>query len=159
MPLYAFNAISLQTAPLLLAYGRFEIQFWCMLAYSLGRILAVALGFWIGLTAAVVAVAMVTVLFSLAMLIVPAQTIGYRSRPLLQDMLCPIASSLLAAAAFLLFNDTLATTSFAPGMMRTLLLLVGAGLVYVACMFLIDRANLIADIRFASRIVLRNKPQ
>jgi len=60
LPLYAVSAICTQTGPLLLAYGRFQIQFWCMVGFSAGRVLAVGLGYWVGLEGAVYAVAAVT---------------------------------------------------------------------------------------------------
>jgi PST family polysaccharide transporter len=100
LPLYALAAISVQTGPILLAYGRFDIQFWCMLGLSVGRVIAIGLGFWLGLSGAVYAVAIVTFLFCVAMLVVPAEVTGCRPGPVLLGLVRPAISSVLAAGAF-----------------------------------------------------------
>jgi len=38
-PLYVFNEICRQTEPVLLAYGPFDIAFWCIVGLSCGRVL------------------------------------------------------------------------------------------------------------------------
>ena len=148
LPLYALSAICAQTAPLLLAYGSFDIQLWCMIGLSLGRVLAVGLGFWIGLEGAAYGVAVVTLAFCLAMIVFPAEVTGCRPIPLLAGLLRPAISSVVATAAFLLLK-----TAFPQDIVGTLAYLIGGFTVYLLCMVLIDRKGLTDDWNSARRIL------
>jgi O-antigen/teichoic acid export membrane protein len=157
LPLYALSAICSQTAPLLLAYNRFDIQLWCMIGLSLGRALAVGLGYWIGVEGAVCGVAVVTLAFCIAMIVSPAQVTGCRPFPLLTSLLRPAISSVVAAAAFLTLK-----TIVPQNIEETFLCLFGGIAVYLLCMLLIDRKGLTDDwnssrqILFPGRIVSKS---
>jgi O-antigen/teichoic acid export membrane protein len=148
LPLYALSAICMQTGPLLLAYGRFQIWFWCMVGFSLGRVLAVGLGYWVGLEGAVYGVALVTLSFCFAMLVIPAQVTGCRPLPVLAGLVRPAISSGVAAAAFLVFKAALSQN-----IVGALLSLIGGFIVYLLCMVLIDRKGLTEDWNSARRIL------
>jgi O-antigen/teichoic acid export membrane protein len=152
LPLYALTSICAQTSPLLLAYGRFEIQFRCVVGLSVGRVLALCLGFWIGLHGAVYGVATVTILFCLAMIVIPAKVIGFRPHLVLLGLVRPAVSSAVATVAFLLFESILA-----PSVTWTLICLAGGFLVYAMCMLLIDRKGLKEDWNSARRILSPGK--
>ena len=53
LPALSLSAISSQTAPVLMANGRIDIFFWCIFGLSVGRVLAIGLGWWLGLDGAV----------------------------------------------------------------------------------------------------------
>jgi PST family polysaccharide transporter len=148
LPLYALSAICAQTGPLLLAYGRFDIQLWCMVGFSLGRVLAVGLGYWIGLEGAVYGVAIVTLFFCLAMMVIPIQVTGCRPLPVLAGLVRPAISSVVATAAFLMLKPT-----FPQDIVGTLVCLIGGFVVYLLCMALIDRRGLTEDWNSARRIL------
>jgi O-antigen/teichoic acid export membrane protein len=148
LPLYSLSSICQQTGPLLLAYGRFDIQFWCMVGLSLGRVLAVGLGYWIGLEGAVYGVALVTLSYCLAMMVIPARATGCRPLPVLAGLVRPAISSVVAAAAFLMFK-----AEFPQNIVATLLCLIGGFIVYLLCMVLIDRKGLTEDWNSARRIL------
>jgi O-antigen/teichoic acid export membrane protein len=150
LPLYAFSAICGQTAPLLLAYGRFEIQFWCMVGFSLGRVLAVALGYWVGIEGAVYGVAFVTMCFCVAMLIIPATVIGCQPRLMLAGLVRPAISSVVGVAAFLAMKPALPQSAAG-----TLICLIFGFIVYLCGMLLIDREGLKEDWTLARRILSR----
>jgi O-antigen/teichoic acid export membrane protein len=140
LPLYAINAICGQTGPVLLAYGRFDIAFWCMVGLSCGRVLAVALGFWIGFAGAIYCIVVVTLLFNAAMLIFPADATGCRPLPILIDQIRPVLSSLAAAGGYLAIIDLFPMSVIWLGTS------LGAGfVVYALCMFLADRKGLNED--------------
>lgn len=152
-PLYAVNAICGQTGPVLLAYGRFDIAFWCMVGLSCGRALAVALGAWIGFSAAIYCVVAVTLLFNAAMLIFPADATGCRPLPILIDQIRPVLSSLVAAGSYLALIDLI------PLSLLSLSTCLGiAFLAYALCMFVTDRKGLNEDWA-GIRQVLSLKPQ
>jgi O-antigen/teichoic acid export membrane protein len=151
LPLYAISAICSQTAPLLLAYNRFDIQLWCMIGLSLGRALAIALGYWIGLKGAVCGVAVVTLAFCIAMIVTPAQVTGCRPIPLLACLLRPAISSVVATVSFLVLK-----TMFPQNKEETLLCLFGGFTVYLLCMLVIDRKGLTDDWNSAHKILFQS---
>jgi O-antigen/teichoic acid export membrane protein len=148
LPLYALLAICMQTGPLLLAYGRFEIQFWCTVGFSVGRVVAVGLGYWIGLEGAVYGVAFVTLSFCVAMMVIPAQITGCRPLPVLAGLVRPAISSMAATAVFVVFKAALPDNIIA-----TFFCLAGGFIVYLLCMVLIDRKGLTEDWNSARRIL------
>jgi O-antigen/teichoic acid export membrane protein len=152
LPLYALSAICAQTSPILLAYGRFDLQFWVTLALTLARLLAVGLGFWIGLAGAVYGIAAVTLIYCAAMLIMPADVTGCRPLPVLLALVRPAICSGIAAAAYLFFISTMPVS-----LVFTLACLLAALLVYGLCMILLDRKALIEDWVSARRIIAPRK--
>jgi len=149
LPLYSFSVVCSQSAPILLAYGRFDIQFWSIVGLSLGRVLAVFLGLWIGLAGTVYAIVAVTIVFCVAMLVIPVKTTGCKPLPMLAGLVSPFISSVVAVGAFLLLIKEYpsATWTFT---------CLGVGFsVYMVCMALIDRKNLIEDWSTIRRILSR----
>ncbi len=102
LPLYAFLVVCCQTAPILLAFGRFDIFFWCMAGLSVGRVLAVMLGIWIGFAGAAYAIVAVSLCFSAAMLIFPMRPTGCRPFPMLLGLIRPAIASLGAVGVYAL---------------------------------------------------------
>jgi O-antigen/teichoic acid export membrane protein len=105
LPLYSFYVICCQTAPILLAYGRFDIFFWCMAGVSVARVLAVILGLWIGFAGTAYAIALVTLMFCAAMLVWPAGPTGCRPIPMLRGLIRPVIASLVAVGVYALVID------------------------------------------------------
>ena len=139
-----------QSAPILLAYGRFDIQFWSIVGLSLGRALAVFLGLWIGLAGTVYGIVAVTIVFCVAMLVIPAKTTGCKPLPMLAGLASPFISSVVAVGAFLLLRREYPMS--APWTFTCL----GSGFfVYMVCMALIDRKNLVEDWSTIRRILSR----
>jgi chromate transport protein ChrA len=110
--------------------------------------LAVGLGYWVGLEGAVYAVAAVTLSFCIAMMVVPAQVTGCRPLPVLAGLVRPAISSLVATAAFLMFNAALPNN-----VVGTILCLIAGFVIYLLCMVLIDRKGLTEDWNSARRIL------
>lgn len=140
LPIYSFSAICSQTAPILLAYGRFDIFFWCIFGLSVGRVLAIGLGFWFGLHGAMYSMVFVTSAFCASMLIFPAKATGCRALPMLQGLIGPAISALVASGCYLLLVSILeiniSSTCF--GLALGLL-------TYALSMALIDRKQLGED--------------
>jgi O-antigen/teichoic acid export membrane protein len=140
LPLLSFSVICAQAAPILLAYGRFDIQFWCIFGLSVGRVLAVVLGFWIGLDGTIYGIVAVTLGFCAAMLIVPSRITGCLPLPMLAGLVLPFLSSLVAVGVFFAIANghTMDT-------LRTFIALGAGFLAYLAVMFAVDRRNLLQD--------------
>lgn len=152
LPLYAFSAICAQTSPILLAYGRFDLQFWVTLGLTVARIAAVGFGFWVGLTGAVYGIAVGTLIYCTAMLIIPAKVTGCQPLPVLSGLVRPAVSSVIGAIAYLFTIDALPS-----GLVSTLACL-GLGLLtYGLMMLLIDRKAMIQDWSSARRIIAPRK--
>jgi O-antigen/teichoic acid export membrane protein len=152
LPLYSLSVICSQSAPILLAYGRFDIQFWCMVGLSLGRVIAVLAGVWVGLVGAVYMIVVVTLLFCVAMLVIPTETTGCKPWPMLRGLISPAISSLIAVGVFLVMIKM-----HTSGAVWTFTCL-GAGMLsYAASMLLIDRKNLTEDLVTVRRILSRQR--
>jgi O-antigen/teichoic acid export membrane protein len=140
LPLFAFATICSQSSPILLAYGRLDIYFWCLVGASSGRVLVVFLGIWVGLTATLYGLALVTLLFCAAILIVPSRPTGCRPGPMLRGLVRPALSA--AVAAFVYLEMISASPA---GLAWTFASLGCSSLAYVALLFLIDRKDLNED--------------
>jgi PST family polysaccharide transporter len=153
LPTSALSIIAVQVGAILLARDRFGVFFWCSLGLSVARVVAVALGFWGGLTVVVYGLAVVSLLQFAALLIGSEAATGCRPLPMLRGLLGPAISSLIAAAiCFLVLrmyppSAVLTTSSLAIGFAS-----------YVACMFLIDRAALLDDLGTMRRLLLSRSP-
>jgi O-antigen/teichoic acid export membrane protein len=152
--LYTFSAISVQSAPILLAYGRYGVPFWCVLGLSLGRIISVGLGHWFGLTGAMYSMVIVTVLFCLAMLVFPAKETGCRPLPMLLGLVRPLISSLIATGIFLQISNVLPKS-----LTWTLVCLTLGIAVFAMSMALIDRKSLKDDWDSVRRVMSPRKAQ
>jgi O-antigen/teichoic acid export membrane protein len=148
LPLSALTMVANQIGAILLANGRFEIQFWCTAGNSLGRVLAVAAGPWIGLSGTVYGLAIVTLLYFAAMLILSEPVTGSRPLPLLRGLVGPAISSLVAAAA------CMASLQAFPASLGWTLASLFFGLgIFALCMLLVDRKGLIEDWQAIRRLV------
>jgi O-antigen/teichoic acid export membrane protein len=152
LPLYAITAVCTQSGAILLAYGRFDIQFWCTLGLSIGRIAAVALGFWIGVEGAVYGVAFVTLVFCVAMLILPANVTGCQPLPMLAGLIRPVIASLIAVATFLSLNQ-LASTNI----IWSAACMVFGFAVFVILILIIDRSAFMEDWKSVRQLMSRKK--
>jgi PST family polysaccharide transporter len=152
LPLYALTAICSQTGPILLAYDRFGIQFWCMLGLSIGRVLAVLTGFWLGLTGAMCSMVLVTLLYCAAMLVFSAEATGCQPIPMLRGLVRPGVASIVATAGLLEIKDI-----YPHSPVWILVSLVAAFLVYVLVLVLIDGKSLREDWGSIRRIMASRK--
>ncbi len=152
LPLYSFTVICFQSAPILLAYGRFDIQFWCVVGLSVGRVFAVLLGLWIGLTGMLYAIVAVTMIFCVIMLIVPAEITGSKPLPMLAGLVSPLISSVAAVGVFFLL-----ITENPTSVIWTATSLIVGLLAYAICMLLIDQKNLVDDWTGIRRILSRRE--
>jgi len=148
--LYAFSSICSQTSPLLLAYGRFDIQFWCTLGLSVGRVLAVGIGFWLGFESTIYGMVVVTLIYCVAMLVVPAEVTGCRPIPMLRGLVTPLIASVVAAGTFLLMLDAFTIT-----VASTFASLFAGLIAYALCLLLIDRKTLREDWKSVRRVLRR----
>ncbi len=140
LPLAAVWTVANQSTAMLLAANRFDIAFKCGVALSLGRLLAVGCGVWIGLLAAVYAVAGVTLLYSTMLLLLAAPVTECSPVSMLKGLVGPTCSSLLAGSAYLLLlHQGPSTIGWA-----VVCILLGFG-AFVCSMLAIDRKDLAED--------------
>jgi PST family polysaccharide transporter len=140
LPTYSFSVISCQTAPILMAYGRIDIFFWCVFGLSLGRVVAIGMGWWLGLDGAVYGIVFVTLMFCASMLIFPAEATGCHALPMLRGLVGPAISALVASGCYLTIVNVFGVniTWMCAG-------LAGGLLAYGLSMVLIDRRRLGED--------------
>jgi O-antigen/teichoic acid export membrane protein len=148
LPVYSFSVICSQTAAILMAYGRINIFFWCIFGLSIGRVLAVGLGFWLGLDKAVCGIAFVTLIFCGSMLLFPAEATGCHPLPMLRGLVGPAISGLVAAGFYLMIIHV-----FGAGITWMCVGLVGGLVAHGLSMILIDRRSLGDDWTFVRRII------
>jgi PST family polysaccharide transporter len=151
MLIYSFNAICSQAGSVLQAYGRLDIFFWCTLGLSLGRVLAIGLGYWLGLEAAICGIVVVTLSFSVAMLVFSPAATGCQSLPMLRGLVGPVVSGALAAACYRI-TVYLFGTSLSAMCMGLAVGLVGYGL----AMVVIDLRRVGEDLTVARSIMFRH---
>jgi O-antigen/teichoic acid export membrane protein len=148
LPIAAFTTVANLITAVLLAINRFEIAFWCAVGLSLGRLLAVFAGVWIGLLGAVYGVACVTLLYIAALLFFAEPLTGCHPIAMLRGLVGPTISSVVAAASCLLLLH-LSDTSLASTIVS---LVIGAGM-FAVCMSIIDRRGLTEDWETVRRIM------
>jgi O-antigen/teichoic acid export membrane protein len=153
LPMSAVSIIAVQVGPVLLAIDRFEIHFWCSAGLGVGRVLVVFAGLWIGLAGVVFGLAGVGLLHFAALLIFAKRSTGCRPLPMLQGLVGPAISSLVAAGSCLLVLRLLSSSAGS-----TLLSLAIGLAIFVACMFLIDSKSLADDWNIMRRIMSGQKP-
>jgi hypothetical protein len=140
LPVTALTMVANQVGAILLANGRFEIQFWCSAGQSLARVLVVCAGPWIGLTATVYGLAAVGLLYFAALLAFSEAPTGCRPLRMLRGLVGPAISSVLAAGVCLAMLRALPAN---PGWTLTSLI-VGLG-IFALSMLVLDRNGLIED--------------
>ena len=152
LPSYAMGLIAGLSGAALLAQGRFAIQFYAQLGATAGRILAVCLGPWVGITGIACGIASVTTLYALFMLIVPATITGCRPLPVLRNLAGPFVASLMMGAICRLF-----LLHAAPSLARIVLAAVLGALTYVAVTLLVDRVRLTQDFKLLQQILFKKR--
>jgi O-antigen/teichoic acid export membrane protein len=152
MPSYAMGLVGGLSGAILLARGRFGIQFYGQLGATLGRILAVCLGPWVGMIGVACGITGVTTIYALFMLIVPATVTGCHPLPVLRNLAGPFAASL--AMAFICW---LCLRQASPSLKRIMLAATLSALTYVAVNLLVDRARLIQDLRMLQQILFKKR--
>jgi O-antigen/teichoic acid export membrane protein len=138
LPLYAFCSICSQSGAVLIAYNRVDLYFLCSACMSIGRVLAVIVGFWTGLAGTLYCLIGAMLLYCLAMQVASAAIMG-SPIPMLKSLIRPALSSMVAAAA--LFVMVHAETS----VLWLLASLVAGSVVYILTMAFIDRKHLAED--------------
>jgi O-antigen/teichoic acid export membrane protein len=149
-PLYSVSVICSQTAPILLAYGRFDIFFWCMAGLTTGRVVAIILGLWIGFTGSIYSIVIVTLVFCAAMLIVPAKVTGCRPVPIILGLVRPAISSVLAVLLY-----SLIAIGHEPSAFRMAVGLAAGFLSFAIVIILIDAEDLKEDWTAVRKIMSR----
>jgi O-antigen/teichoic acid export membrane protein len=152
LPIAAFLTVANQVTAILLAINRFEIAFWCTVGLSLGRLLAVFSGAWIGLVGAVYGLACVTLIYIVALLFYSEPATGCNPIAILRGLAGPTISSFAATAGCLLFLH-LSAASLGSTIAS---LVIGVG-VFVSCMLVIDKKGLSEDWETARRIMASPK--
>lgn len=140
LPASSLVMIATQIGALLLANGRFIIQFWCATGMALGRVIVVFAGPWIGLEGAIYGLAGVSLGYCAAILGFSMASTGLALLPLLRGLIGPAISSLVAGAVCLLTLN-----AYPPGTALTLLSLVAAIVAFLISMLIFDRKSLIED--------------
>jgi O-antigen/teichoic acid export membrane protein len=150
LPAYVVSGIaSLSGAPLL-AMGRYELQFYGQAGLSGGRVLAVCLGPWIGLTGIAYGVSVVTAIYALTMLVLPATVTGCRPLPALRNLLDPfVASLVLGLVCWLILRQA------PPSFLRVGLASVLGAVAYFSVCLVIGRARLMQDFRLLKQLLLK----
>jgi O-antigen/teichoic acid export membrane protein len=140
LPLSSVSVICSQSAPILLAYGRFDIYFYCMFSLSLARVVAVFLGFWIGPIGSVYCIVVVTLFYCVTMLVAPAKITGCKPLPVIAGLIRPAIAGVVAAGVCLMVLDAIPPTGI-----NTFIGLAIGSVAFVLSMFLIDRKHLGED--------------
>jgi hypothetical protein len=140
LPASTLMMIASQVGAVLLAYDRFDIQFWCTAGLSLGRVLVVFIAPWTGLTSMIYGLGGVSLLYSGAILLCSRASTGCALLPLLRGLVGPGISSVFAAVLCLL-----AIYAYPPSPMLTISSLALGALAFVISMLVIDRKSLIED--------------
>jgi O-antigen/teichoic acid export membrane protein len=148
LPISALSIIAVQVGPILLAINRFKLYFWCAIALSLGRLIAVCAGFWIGLTGVVFGLAMVTLLHFVVLILLSEPLTGCRVGPMLRGLVGPAISSLAGAGVCFLVLRW-----FSPGLAVTIAALVIGLIVFAVGMLSLDRDGLKEDWEVIRRII------
>ena len=142
VPFYALNVVGSLSSAILLAHGRNATTFWIMSGNSIGRILAVCLGPWIGAIGVAVGVSLSNVCYAVAMLVAPSRTTGSSPWRLIGGLVRPAAASLLGASLCLGFINS------RPASLTWMLisLLLGAA-AYLMAMVLLEGDGLRSDLQ------------
>jgi PST family polysaccharide transporter len=140
LPVSALTMVANQVGAILLAYGRFEIQFWCSTGQSLARVLVVCAGPWLGLTGTVFGLAIIAIIYFLTLLISSETPTGCRPLLVLRGLIGPAISSSLAGGAC--YASLRALPNGAGWMLASMAF--GFG-IYAASMLIFDREGLKED--------------
>jgi O-antigen/teichoic acid export membrane protein len=148
LPLTAISVIGAQVGPILLAINRFELYFWCVIALTLGRVIAVCAGVWFGLQGVVFGLAAVTTLNFAALITLSEPLTECRVAPMLRGLVGPALSSAVGVLACLMI-----LRSFPAGAATTIVSLTIGLAAFAVCMLFIDRQGLREDWHIVRRLI------
>jgi PST family polysaccharide transporter len=152
VPTYAMSLVAGLSGAVLLARGRYEIQFYAQMGASAGRVLAVSLGPWVGITGIAYGISGVSILYTLFMLTVPVAITGCRPLPVLRNLAGPFVASLVMGGVCELF-----LRHALPSLSRLVLAAILGAVSYVAMTLLVDRARLTQDFKLVQQILLKKR--
>jgi PST family polysaccharide transporter len=150
MPAYAMGLVGGLSGAILLARGRFGMQFYGQLGVTAGRVLAVCLAPWVGMVGAACGISGVTTVYALFMLTVPASVTGCHPLPVLRNLVGPFVASLATALI-----GWLCLHQASPSLERIMLAATLSALTYLAVNFLVDRARLTQDFKLLQQILFK----
>ncbi len=150
LPVYVFNAIANQSGAILLVNLRYNIQFFCTVGLSIGRILAVCTAPWFGLWGVALVIVFANAAYVLAMMVLPAPITGCNFRPVVATISGPLISSLYAGLACYAINLFESQSIF-----KFLISIIVGLLTYCCIICLVDRAKLSNDIKTILKLFLK----
>ena len=142
LPSYALNVLGSQNGALLLAYNRYNLQLYCTIGLSVGRVVAVCLGPWIGLIGIAYGIACANTIYALVMIFGSASITGCHPPQILLALLRPFLASLVAGA----LGEVL-IRHCGNDIGYLILCVTVAAIVYGMAITLIDREQLVLDLR------------
>jgi PST family polysaccharide transporter len=153
MPIAAVTTVASQISAVLLAIDRFGIQFWLLIAYWLARLIVICLGWFVGLSWMLVALAIVTVFYVIFLLVLSEKATECALRPLIQELWGPTVSSIAAG-----LTCGVAVATFTPSATSTFASLCIGLTVFIAIMIMIDRKGISNDIHLLRRMFVHPPP-
>ncbi len=141
LPAYVLNALGSQCGAVLLAYNRYEIQLHCTIALTVGRVLVVCLGPWIGLISIAYGVLGVNAVYAAMMMIRSAAITGSTLVPLIRGLIGPLVASVFGGMmtwAWLRYWGDSVGCGFSS--------LIAGTIAYGVAIVLFDRKHLVSDL-------------
>jgi hypothetical protein len=123
-----------------------------MLGLSIGRVLAVLSGYWLGLTGAMGSMVLVTLLYCAAMLVFSTKPTGCEPIPMLRGLLRPAVASIVATLGLIEIKGL-----YPHSPIWLLASLIAAALAYIIVLALIDGKTLREDWGSIRRIMTSRK--
>lgn len=151
LPAYVLNVLGSQNGAVLLAYNRYDIQLYHMIALSIGKVAAICLGPWIGLTGVAYGIAGVSAIYAAAMIFGSTAITGCHPLPVLKGLIGPFVASLFAGAVGGALVGYCGENIF-----YLVLCLVIGTIAYGMAIILIDRKHLVSDL-MVLRSMLRSR--
>jgi PST family polysaccharide transporter len=152
IPFYALNVVASQSGAVLLARGKGWLLFWLSAALTVGRVVAVAAGPWVGQVGVAVGVGAALTGFGWLMLRAPGDAAGRRDGKLAAAIAAPVAASVVAGAACW-FAASLTSRSIA----WIAASWVAGGFAYLAVLFALQGKTLLDDLKALRALAARSK--
>jgi PST family polysaccharide transporter len=153
LPAYVLNVIGSQNGAVLLACNRYDIQLYCTIGASIGKVLAVCLAPWIGLIGVAYGVAGVNAIYAIVMIFGSAAITGCEALPVLRGLAGPLAASLFAGTIGRAAVGP-ALLNYGSGNIGDLVLCLTIGTVaYIAAIVLLDRKHLASDLTLLKNVL------
>lgn len=152
VPVYALAAVSAQSSAVLLAGGRNAVTFWITATGSVGRVLAVCAGPWIGPVGVAWGIALSTILAALACFVAPAPSTAASTFRLIAGMVAPAAAAICAGLV------CHAVLVWQPGGLASVAIgLALGGVAYLGLMLVLQGRRLREDFTTLRRLILRSR--